>query len=107
MTEIDRLYDVVRKHELRNKGKLSRDGIDPDKGEPIKADKWRNIDFDHNGKSYRCPELFNSKQEAKLYNDEAVLLWQSHAYPNDGWQTLDGILLWRSYSYSIQLPWRE
>lgn len=111
MTEIDRLYDVVRKHELRNKGKLYRDGIDPDKGEKVDGKGWRNLVFLKNGKTHPGTKLWPTETAAKKSSDEYDAEMDAKEAKRPGqWVRYNGDTLcyfWRDYSHTIQLPWRE
>lgn len=94
------------------KRKLLRDGISPDSGEPVKADKWRNLVFDKNGKSYFGCSTWESEDAAKLGTVGALQEIDKGANtlaviggplkdPTGRWPSL----LWFSdYSHTIQLP---
>lgn len=103
MTEIDRLYDVVRKHELRNKGKLYRDGIDPDKGEKVKGERWRNIYRMDSGFDYGY-KLFSSEALARDGANRTCAVYD----PRLPSENADGnIEMQGKIRYVLQLPWRE
>lgn len=97
-----------------NKRGLHRDGLDPDKGEPIKADKWRNIFFLKSGKTVLGYNIHDSEEIAKKCMEEFVA--ENEADISSGkYDEIEitcpdtGVVqyLWSDYSHALALPWRE
>lgn len=98
--------------------KLLRDGIDSF-GEPVKAERWVNVHFDNNGRSYRSYMTFLTKESAA----DAVKIcihqceYDGHkSFPALGGPvkniaTFDGkpinAIWYADYSHTIQLPVRS
>jgi hypothetical protein len=76
------------------------------KGEPVKADgwKWRNISFDKSGKQYTGQLIHDSKGAAHAANKKAI---KNCLNGHPGIDEIEGRLLFKNYSHTIQMPVRE
>ena len=68
---------------------------------PIKSDKWKNLYFDKNGKSFRGIKNFICEKEALNYAKDCL---SNNYYWLD---TIDGKLEVKNARYAIQIPWKE
>lgn len=75
--------------------------------EPVWEGKWKNLDFDKDGKSYRNNPVFDYEAEAKEDSDYAYYWIINSPISTGKWNTMDGILTLENYSHTIQIPWKE
>lgn len=77
--------------------KLLKDGF----GEPVRAERWRNVFFTRWEKSYRAKTIFTSRDEC---DHDAKRIEYELSDWSMGIRTADGYLDGRDYSHTIQMP---
>lgn len=75
----------------------------------VKADRWRNLYFDHEGRSYRGVNIWPSEREARTGAEEMLKTMRALAETipaGDVWcETPDGPLFLSRYAHFIPVPW--
>lgn len=84
--------------------KKPRPLIDPP-GEPIKADRWKNLFFFRDGKTYLSRRVSLSEEEAKR---KAERILRHNKTAGGVFGKPDGLKAPRgSLSHAVQIPWKE
>ena len=73
---------------------------------PIKSDKWKNLHFSKDGKSYIGHLIFSSEQGAENYSIVQISRAKKLDL-NRIWRTMNGSLHCKNWSHTIQIPWKE